>query len=152
MTATVAQARDEIQATFRIAWLADSGTQDYFVKYEDVAQGDTPEKTSSRPLPWARLTIRHNPGAGGQVALGTSEDGRRRYRRFGVATVGLFAPKGDGFTTLDAMTLVAMRAFEGVRTDPGQITFSNIRPAEIGTDGDYTQVNVLVDFEYDEVR
>lgn len=154
MTATVSEARDQIHAQFRTAWLADPNTQAYFVEYEDVAQGDVPEKAAARPLPWARFTMRHNPGTGGQVAYGIGDqaNGARRYRRFGVITINLFAPKGDGMKILDdEMTPVAMRAFEG-KTTSGGVQFLRVRPVEIGPDGDYFQANVLVDFEYDEVR
>lgn len=151
MTATVEQARDQIHTRFRTAWLADTNTQNYFVKYEDVAQGDRPEKAATKPAPWARFTLRHNPGAGGQATL-SGDTGQRRYRRFGTITINLFAPKGDGLKILDQeMIPVAMQAFEG-QTTAGGVIFRNVRPAEVGPDGDYFQANVLVDFEYDEVR
>jgi hypothetical protein len=154
MTATVTEARDAIMATFRTAWLADPATLAYPVKWPDVAQGEFPPKTQDsdgNPLAWARIVINHNPGAGGQGNL-SGDTGQRRYERFGNVIVSLFAPIGDGMAKADEMVRVAMQAFEGVRTAGTGIVFLRVRFAEIGPDGAYTQVNVLADFEYDEVR
>lgn len=151
MTA-VAQARDAILGTFRTAWLADADTRDYPVKYPDVAQGEFPPKTQlpgGAPTPWARLTMIHSPGAGGQATL-SGDTGKRRYERFGVLTIELYSPAGDGMRIADEMIRVAKGAYEGQRV--GGVTFHRVRPTEIGPDGPYTHTNVLVEFEYDEVR
>lgn len=154
MTATVAEARDAIMATFRTAWLADGATSGIPVKWPDVAQGEFPPKTqdgNNDPTPWARIVVNHNPGAGGQGNL-SGDTGQRRYERFGNVITSLFAATGDGMKTLDDMARVTMAAFEGVRHTATGVVFFRVRLQEVGPDGSYTQVNVLADFEYDEVR
>ena len=154
MSATVGEARDAIMSVFRTAWLADAETLDIPVKWPDVAQGEFPPKTQDadgNPSPWARITVNHNPGAGGQGNL-SGDTGQRRYERFGQVFIGLFAGTGGGMTKLDEMTRVAMQAFEGVRHTGTGMIFYRVRLQEVGPDGAYTHVNVLADFEYDEVR
>jgi len=154
MTATVSEARDAMMSTFRTAWLADAETLAIPVKWPDVAQGEFPPKTQDadgNPTPWARIVVLHNPGAGGQGNL-SGDTGQRRYERFGNVIISLFAGVGGGMAKLDEMTRVAMQAFEGVRHTATGVVFLRVRPQEVGQDGTYTQVNVLADFEYDEVR
>ncbi|RKZ20191.1 hypothetical protein DRQ50_00095 [bacterium] len=143
MTATIAQARDEILGTFQTAWLADSVSQLLPVLYSDVSQ-EPPDAGA-----WARVTINHT--ASRQATL-SGETGARRYRRFGFVTVQLFTPTGEGLTLGDELTTIAVRAFEGVTTAPGRVIFRNVRPIEVGQGGSWFQTNVLADFEYDEVR
>lgn len=156
MTATVGQAKDDIFERFRTEWEGDAASTSIPVKWPDVAQGEFPPKTQDadgEPVPWARITILHNLGAGGEAAI--SGDGgvgaRRRYTRFGVVTVELFTPWGDGGVLADQLNMVVLRAFESQRT-PNGVIFRNVRPVEQSRDGAYRKDNVLCEFEYDEVR
>lgn len=156
MTATITEARDDILGRFRTAWLADPLSAPIAVKWPDVAQGEFPPKTEDADknvIPWARITVLHNPGAGGESAI--SGDGgvaaRRRYTRLGTVTVNIFTARGDGRTLSDQLVIIAMRAFESQRT-PNGVIFRNVRPTGVGKDGAYYQANVVCDFEYDEVR
>lgn len=139
MTLTLTEARDEMSTLFKDAW-DDTG---YLVIWDDV--GEPRPNTRS---PWARFTIRHADGFQATLA---NHGGVRRWRRTGTIFVQLFAPTNEGLSTLDEMAMVAMRAFEG-QTTPGGAWFRNARLQEIGVDGKWQQFNVLVDFEYDEVR
>jgi hypothetical protein len=143
MTATIDQARDEILGTFRTAWLADSVSQSVPVLYSDVSQ--EPPDTGA----WARVTINHTTSR--QATL-SNETGARRFRRVGFVTVQIFTPTGGGLTLSDGLTTIAVRAFEGVTTTPGRVLFRNVRPIEVGQDGNWFNMNVVADFEYDEVR
>lgn len=137
MSLTLEQARDEMSEVFRAAWAA-SAFSDKVVIWDDVG----------RPPPnsdlWARLTIRHADGFGAAL-------GNHLFRRVGTIWIQLFAPTGEGFTRLDQMGMVAQAAYEGQST-PGGAWFRNVRPRETGVDGAFQGLNVLVDFEYDEVR
>ena len=139
MTLTITQARDEMSALFKETWDAAG----YTVFWDDVGQ---PQPTSRTP--WARFTIRH--GDGFQATL-ANVSGVRRFRRQGTIFMQLFGPAKEGLSELDDMTQVSMRAYEG-KTTPGGAWFRNARLQEIGVDGNWQQFNVLVDFEYDEVR
>lgn len=154
MTATINEAYDDILLTFRTAWLANADSAGIPVKYPDVAQDDFPPAgvdANNNPLPWVRVSVLHNPGAGGQSTL-SGEVGQRRFSRFGILTVNIFTPSGGGRVLSQTLQQIAMRAFEGVRTAGTGVVFLRVRPVEAGPDGIYDLNNVIVDFEYDEVR
>ena len=143
MTATAEQAKNEILAAHRTAWLASVDSQDYPIRYWDATYVDTPS------TPWANVTVRHQDG---EQATLSNETGARRFRHFGVVTVQVFTFYGKGSTLRDALVAVTKNAFEGVTTSPGRVIFRNVRLNEVGQDGQWFQSNVLADFEYDEVR
>lgn len=133
MSLTVEQARDEMTALFEAAWSPRA------VLWDGV--GGKPPNTR---VPWARFTIRHSDG-------GSAAIGNRRFRREGTIFIQLYAPVGDGLSALDPLTKIAMDAYEGQST-AGGAWFRDVRSREIGPDGDWYQVNVLVDFEYHEIK
>jgi len=137
MSMTIQQARDEMSALFNTAWSPRA-----------VIWDGLPGKPPSGRTPWARFTVRH---ADGEQATLANDQGRRRWRRSGTIFIQLFAPVGDGLSALDPLTKIAMDAYEGQST-AGGAWFRDVRCREIGPDGDWYQVNVLVDFEYDEVK
>lgn len=133
MSLTVEQARDEMTALFATAWSPRA------VVWDGVAG-----KPPTTRAPWARFTIRHADG-------GSAAIGNRRFRREGTIFIQLYAPVGDGLSALDPLTKIAMDAYEGQST-AGGAWFRDVRSREIGPDGDWYQVNVLVDFEYHEIK
>lgn len=143
MTATLGQARDEICAVFRTAWIAGPPSSTLPVLYPDVSQ-EIPASSA-----WARVTVAHN--VGGQATL-ANESGQRRFRHVGIVTVQIFTPTGDGQVLSDQLITIVKDAFEGVTTTPGRVIFRRTRVNEVGQEGQWFQVNVLADFEYDEVK
>ena len=139
MSLTITEARDEMSALFQEAWTSTG----YAVFWDDIGQPVENDRS-----PWARLTVRHADASQATLA---NHAGRRRYRRVGTVFVQLFAPTGEGLSTLDDMAIEAMRAFEG-RTTPGGVWFRDVRLRELGVDGSWQLANVMADFEYDEVR
>lgn len=133
MSMTVEQARDEMSALFKAAW----GNR-------AVIWDGLPGSPPSGRTPWARFTVRHADGGSGAI-------GNHRFRRQGTIFIQLFAPVGDGLSAMDPLTKIAMDAYEGQST-AGGAWFRDVRSREIGPDGDWYQVNVLVDFEYDEIK
>jgi hypothetical protein len=138
MSLSIDQARDEMSALFMAA-LDASAYADDLVIWDDLA--DAPDKERSR---WWRFAIRHADG--GNAAIGG-----RLFRRYGTVWVQMYAPAGEGLSTLDQMGKVALTALEGQST-PGGVWFRNVRPREAGREGVWQQMNVLADFVYDEVR
>jgi hypothetical protein len=147
MTATIIEATDAILTQFKTTWDADSESMGIAVAWPDTKFAVPTSDGSS----WARVTLIHNPGAGGQATL-SGDTGQRRYRRFGVITVQVFTPFGGGQTDSQALARVAMSAFEGVDLAPSGVIFRNARFTEVGQDGAWLQTNITSDFEYDEVR
>lgn len=141
MTATREQARDQISQTLVTVWPVDTDTGALFFD-------DLPGATPAADKVWARLTIRHNEG--GQATL-TDQSAKKRYRRTGVVTVQLFTPNGGGLSKADKYVKIILDAFEG-KTSSGGVWFRNGRAREVGADGEFFQTNVLIDFEYDELK
>ncbi|MCP4897717.1 MAG: hypothetical protein GY906_12155 [bacterium] len=143
MSADITQARDEILAVFKTAWDAGAESAGLTVLYWDLAQDPPPTGA------WARVTVRHSDG--NQATLSNSV-GQRRFRHEGTVFVQIFTPLDEGLTLADALTSIVKYAFEGEVTSPGRVIFRRVRVNEVGRDGQWFQVNVLADFEYDDIH
>lgn len=140
MTLTFEQARDSMLEQVTTAWAATGNP----LVYDDLA-GSVP-KTA---VPWARVTVSHNTG--GQATL-ANHSGQARWRREGVVTIQVFTPTGQGLTAADGLVQTVVNALEGVALDGG-LWFRNVRVNEIGSDDSaWFQVNVIADFQYEEVK
>lgn len=140
---SITQARDDILTRFRTEWLADGISAGVPLVFEDFDVD-----LSASTAPWARVTVRH---ATGRQASLSNEAGKRTFRREGTVFVQIFTPFGDGLSLSDSLANIAARAFEGKET-PFHVWFRNVRLNEIGRDGHWYNVNVLADYEYDELR
>ena len=143
MSATVEQARNEIISTFKTAWDAGAESTGLNVLYWDT-EGEVPDSGA-----YARVTVRHATGE--QTTVGSAA-GKRRYERAGTVTVQIFTEHNEGGTLSDKLVNIIENAFRGVTTSPGRVIFRRVRTNEIGQDSQWFQVNVLADFEYDEIR
>lgn len=141
MSLTLAQARDDILTVFKTAW----DTTSYPAMYDDVDGDDIPTDTSS---PWARITVKHDKGQ--QTAL-CGADGSKRFTRTGVIIIQIFTPSGEGLSSSDTSVKIIQDAFEGKKSTNG-VWFRDVDYKEIGPSGDYYQVNVIIQFEYDEIK
>lgn len=143
MTATFEQAREDMFTLVRDAALT---------KVTD-AQIEWPDKGFEKPkppAPWLRVALKHNPSVGGQASL-AGDSGKRRYRRLGTLYVQVFTPVGEGLSANYQLCKIIADALEGVSTPRG-VWFRNTRITEIGPTDDWQQINVMADFEYDEVK
>ena len=143
MTATLTQARDEILTQFRTTWLADPISAELPVLWPD---SDSKPPSSGA---WARASVTHGPGGQRTLSGGT---GQIRYTHKGFVIIQLFTPRGDGLKLSDQLAIIGKRAFEGVATSPGHVSFYRVVAREIGPDGQWFNTNVLADCEWDEVR
>lgn len=144
MTATVEQARDQIYGLLMTAWSANAPAG------AELIYDDAKAKKPDGPAPWARATVRHT--GGGEIAI-NGGNGLRRYNRTGTLFINLFCPSGDGLRVLDPLVKVALDAYEGKYTSGG-VWFTKAQVREIGIvkgTGLY-QINVLINFSYDEVK
>lgn len=139
MTLTFAQARDEILTLFKTAW--DATGHEAF--YEDVKK-----QRDNTQDPWAWVILRH--ATGGQTAL-NGNAGERMFSRLGFVQVSVYTAIGGGLQDSYDLAKVVADAYEGASTSGG-VWFRNVRINEIGRDGEFFIVNVIVDFEYDEVK
>lgn len=116
----------------------------------DDTPGSVPSSVSAvQPPPtWARVRVQHSTGR--QASLSGST-GKRRWERTGFLLVQLFTPLFGGQVLADEIASIILNAFEGYSTSSG-VWFRNARMNEIGKDGAWLQTNILVDFQYDEVK
>jgi hypothetical protein len=146
MSATIAEARDEILTHFSDAWLANSLTQDIPVEYDDRVGYESHDAATT----WLRVSVKHNPALFGQSSL-TGEVGTRRFSRFGIAFIQIFVPVNDGLDQTDKIIQMLLDTFEGART-PNGIRFRNVGATEQGVSGAWQQSNVTANFSYDQIK
>jgi hypothetical protein len=145
MLTSIEEARDEILTHFKTAWDTAVFGKDYEdmpIFYDDVA-GDTPPNT-----PWIRIRVQHNSGS--QRSMG--EEGNRKFTRFGILTIQLFTPFGDGSGVSDEISQILIDIFEGRKTAPDDVWFRSVRYREVGQDKAWWQTNITVDFRYEVMK
>lgn len=138
MNLTFAQANDDILALLKAAW--DPTGHEMF--YDDIRDQRETDQT-----PWAQVVVRH--AAGQQDTLGGV--GNRSFLRLGVVIVTINTPSGSGLSIAYALAKVVADAYEGV-SSPNGVWFRNVRINELGRDGTFYRTNVLIDFEYSEMK
>jgi hypothetical protein len=148
MACDINTAYDEILGAFKTAWDASAGAFNEGnlpeVRYDGVGKQGPPDGEE----PWARVTIRHV--AGGQATL-LGDAQVTRFTASGIITIQVFYPlKRGGLSNARSLAKVAKSAYEGKST-PSNVWFRNVRIVEVGPDGPWYNVNVLANFEYDEL-
>lgn len=140
MSADFATATNEILDLFHAVW----NPLGHVAIYENTG-GAIPTGSSD---PWARVSLRH--ATGNQASL-RGDAGTTRWDRGGILTVQIFVPTGEGLSEAYTLAKVVADAYEGTST-PSAVWFRNVRVNEVGPDGEWFQVNVLIDFTYDEIK
>lgn len=139
MSMSYSEARDAMLKVFMDAWVP-LGFPAVFT--------DVPGEVPTTQTTWARATLRHADG--GQASLTGPINGCVRWNNEGTIWIQVFAPVGDGSSAAyDAAHVVAV-AYQGARDQ--EVWFRNVRINEVGTRGAFEQINVLIDFTYDDVR
>ena len=141
----IGAARDAIQGHFGTAWTAAfAPSAAPFVAWQDT-NAPTPKADQN----WVRIKWMHKVGF--QATINTP--GNRRFRDKGTLTVEVRSPTGDGLTNSDLMVNTVQAIFEGQNVGGTDgVIFRDVTPVEIGHDGPWFQVNVVVNFEYDRIR
>lgn len=111
--------------------------------YEDVYK-----PRSKDEKPWAAVTLKH--ASGFQSTL-SGVTGSKTFKRLGLLTTQIFVPTGKGLQEAYDLAKVISDAFEGTST-PGGVWFTNVRLNEVGRDGEFFQLNVIIEFSYDEIK
>lgn len=135
MTATYAEATDAINTVFKTVW------DPRAVVWDEVG-GDVP----ATDVIWARTQLRHLSGSQATLADST---GQTRYDRAGVFTAQIFSPAGDGAA---AAVAAAQEVVDAYVQNSGTIWYRNVQLREVGKSGPFFQVNVLVNFEYQDIK
>ncbi|MBD4209907.1 hypothetical protein GUH47_28885 [Xanthomonas citri pv. citri] len=82
-----------------------------------------------------------------------NHDGVRRWEDAGTLWIMCFGSdtKGEGLEISELIATIASEAYQGVSTE-NCAWFRNVRKINVGSSGGWYHINVLVDYEYDEVR
>lgn len=148
---TYTQAGDEINTQFLTAWNAHSSA---IVGYVPEIRW---QNVQNRPLPdgskfWVRVS--KDTVFEQQATLSVCEGlpGQRKYTANGLVFVQLFMPKSNhqAFELGQQLAVIARNAFRGKST-PGNIWFRNVRINEVQPEELYFRINVISQFEYDEL-
>lgn len=143
--ATIGAARDAIQGHFNTRWTAAyAPSAAPFVAWPDV-NAATPLDDKN----WVRIKWMHKVGF--QATINTP--GNRRFRSKGTLTVEVRSPTGGGLVDSDSMVNNVQAIFEGQNVGGSDgVIFRDVTPVEVGHDGPWFQMNVVVNFEYDRIR
>ena len=144
MTATPEQAVDDILDVFKAVW----DPTGFEVQYDLENFGGSSSSPPATQDPWTRVQVRHTTDS--QASL-TGGLGQTLYTATGVLTIQLFVPIGEGLVRGRQLARSVRNAYRGIST-PRQVWFRNARINEVGIDGDWFQLNIIVDFEYDEIQ
>lgn len=149
MPATFETARDEILGAFKTRWDLDAAAHNGGVTPPVHYEGVEPLGLPPHGTPWAKVTIRHTLGS--QASL-SSDTGLRRFEKIGIVTCQIFTPleTGSGLVQAERLAQVAKKAFEGKSTSSA-VWFRSVRINEAGVDGPWFQMNVISEFQYDEL-
>lgn len=137
---TASEAIDAMLGVFKTYWDAQSNVG--AAVYDDVAA-----PTPLPQAPWARAYVQHHWG--GQRSL-TGANAQIMYDNTGTMFVQVFAPIGAGRVRARTLAEGVVNAYRSARNL--DVWFRNHRLQEAGESGQYAQVNVMVNFNYDTVR
>lgn len=147
MSATFETAVDEMSKLFWEAW-EPTGNPVHWPGVAFNVPGTDNSFIPPQDSPWARFAVLH--ATGGQRSL-TGLGNKKKWGREGTLWVQIFVPIGSGLSTAYQLAKIVTDAYEGVST-PSCVWFRNARINEVGATGGYEQLNVRVDFTYDEIK
>lgn len=95
---------------------------------------------------WVRLNIQFNDG--NQDSLG--KEGNRKYIKRGLIFVQVFTPANKGTNDNDDLCYSSLALLDGVRINDLWMHSGKINT--IGSDGEFYQQHVVVEFEFENIR
>lgn len=106
-----------------------------------------PKDRFNNRSPFLRVTVRHQTG--GQRTLGGK--GNRQFGRTGFVMAQIYFPFENGWSEGYQLAMVISDAIEGSDTPDG-VWFRRLRINEAGRDGLFNILNVVFDFDYQEIK
>lgn len=152
MTTNYESARDEMFALLNVAWQAGASA---IVGYtpEIRWQGITKEGKVDVSKYWARVSIESVDGEQTTLSDCAGALGQKRYTDYGLVFVQLFAPieAQQSQLKLGRLGMLARNAYRGVSTD-GKVWFRNARIKTIPDELEFHRLNIVAEYQYDELR
>lgn len=150
MTCDAITALNDMNAMFLGAWKSNAGKiVDYVpeVRWFGTEQLGKPDKD--------KFWVRHSTQGVStpQTAMGGCEDElKRRYTAYGLLFVQLFCPKhiSNSLFLGRRLAQVAQSAYRG-KQSPNGVWFRNVRVQELTPEEPWYRLNVVAEYEYDEI-
>lgn len=139
MPCTLSEAHDQILALLHAASLG------IVIQYPDMPSPPARPAQAS----WAQVLVEDSDDAGSNTLVGS--DGSRRYETHGIITVAIYAMSGDGRREAQRLAELVLRAYRGRRTTGG-VWFRRERVRDVGPDGTWYHVNVIIEYQYDTIE
>lgn len=145
---TQSEARDEIFAIFTNAWSAGSAAVTTYIpkiEYQGLQSRNTPDTAKH----WCRISIQT---VSENQASFARNAGEKKFTAFGLVYVQIFSPhsENNGFQKGLLLGQVAKNAFRGEST-PGGVWFRNVRINELSPEDSFHRLNVVAEYEHDEL-
>jgi len=124
-------------------------TSRYLTEYSEQFPIALDNLKFERPNPnvkWVRLNIQFN--SGNQSSLGTI--GNRKFIKYGLVFIQVFTPINKATEDNDLLAASSLELLDGVRLEG--LWLYNGRIDTIGSDGEFYQQNVVVEFEFEDIR
>lgn len=146
---TYTEAVDQILATVNTAWQSSTTAVVGYVPdiyWQGVEEPKKPDLTKY----WARVS---QVGFNDEQSTLRNGDSEQRYTTNGNVYVQIFAPKKDslGMTNGRELATIARNSFRGTTTD-GCVWFKNARIVELDPEESFYRLNVIAEYEYDEIH
>lgn len=142
---------DEMSALFKNAWNAGTTMIAGYVPEVRWLGNEIAVKPPSGKY-WARFSTQNLTEEQATLSNCVEAPGSKHYTSSGLVFIQLFAPKSvnGSFTVLRLLAILARSAFRG-KTTPGKVWFRNVRINEISPENEFYRINVVAEYEFDEV-
>jgi len=129
------EAKNEMMSTFVAEWSATT-----------IALPNQEFKPPEDGTGWVRFNVAFNDGD--LASLGA--EGNRRFREFGLVTIQVFTVAGTATDENDTYCQAALNLFDGKNIEG--IWFRNGRAVTVGPKNNWYQQNVILEFQYDDIK
>lgn len=149
--ANFSEAKDEMLSLLKAAWDSESGAVVGYIpeiRYEAVEKADQIDRSKY----WIYATIQAVDEEQATLSDCVGVPFQKRYNAAGLVFIQLFAPKSDeeGEAKLEQLAAIAKKAFRG-KTTVGSIWFRNVRIKSVDPEALFYRLNVVAEYEYDEI-
>lgn len=150
---TYTEAIDAIFGAFRERWVDGDATA--IAGYLPAVQymGNTQKAGQDWSKHFAVITQQTVKEEQSTISCCVGENGKRRYTTYGLVFVQLFAPKGPaGQDQCRKLAIIAKSAYRGQTAGDGAIVFRNVRINELEPEENCYRINVVSEYEYDDIN
>lgn len=151
MTIEYNDAIDEMFALFNAYWNANTSAIAGYIPEVRWIGNETDTKPNGSKH-WARVSTQNLTEVQATLSNCVGIEGQKHYEANGLIFVQLFAPKqvDNSFEECRKLAQIAKKAFRG-KTTPGKIWFRNVRINELAPDNLFYRINVVGEYEFDEL-